>query len=406
MRITRINHDSPDSELGVRFLPTDEQLISYLIKFVASNHFICNDIQFEDLYGSKKPWELMEVGTKYFFTQLKKLEPNHKRFIRTLVGGSWKGQDKGKPVGAKKFGIKKTYNYEENKKDGKDEVNDVSWIMKEYSLDDKVIKSLRNRGIMRHEDVVLCYIRRKVKDKESGRGNDDDDEDDDDDDTQPQGPNASGYGDQLPQQLVKPLQNIESRYVGCDDEKMNDITTQPQWPNESAYGDQPQQMVNPIQNIESGYVGCDDEKMNDITTQPQWPNESTYGDQLQQMVNPIQIIESGYVGYDDELMNNMTTQPQWLDDYQLSKLIVTCPMVQGSSATMNEGNINGEFVVPEQSSTYHEEQVQNVEETADYQVDPTFTGVLNNDECLLINELGDFDDFMGENQVWLSELVS
>uniref|UniRef100_M1AEN1 NAC transcription factor n=1 Tax=Solanum tuberosum TaxID=4113 RepID=M1AEN1_SOLTU len=358
MRITRINHDSPDSELGVRFLPTDEQLISYLIKFVASNHFICNNIQFEDLYGSKKPWELMEAGTKYFFTQLKKLEPNHKRFIRTLVGGgSWKGQDKGKPVGAKKFGIKKTYNYEENKKDGKDEVNDVSWIMKEYSLDDK-------------------------------------------------GPNASGYGDQLPQQLVKPLQNIESGYVGCDDEKMNDITTQPQWPNESAYGDQPQQMVNPIQNIESGYVGCDDEKMNDITTQPQWPNESAYGDQPQQMVNPIQNIESGYVGYDDELMNNMTTQPQWLDDYQLSKLIVTCPMVQGSSATMNEGNINAEFVVPEQSSTYHEEQVQNVEETADYQVDPTFTGVLNNDECLLIDELGDFDDFMGENQVWLSELVS
>ncbi|KAG5583560.1 hypothetical protein H5410_054187 [Solanum commersonii] len=220
----------------------------------------------------------MEAGTKYFFTQLKKLEPNHKRFIRTLVGGgSWKGQDKGKPVGAKKFGIKKTYSYEENKKDGKDKVSDVSWIMKEYSLDDKVIKSLRSRSTMKHEDVVLCYIRRKVKDKELGRGNDDDD-------TQPQGPNESGYGDQLTQQL----------------------------------------------------------------------------------------------------------------------LIVTCPMV--------EGNINGELVVPEQLSTYQEEQVQNVEETAgsassDYHVDPTFTGVLNNDECLLIDELGDFDDFMGENQEWLSELL-
>ncbi|KAK4725492.1 hypothetical protein R3W88_028271 [Solanum pinnatisectum] len=320
MRITRINHDSPDSALGVRFLPIDEQLIRYLIKFVASNNFVCNDIQFEDLYGSKKPWELMEAGTKYFFTQLKKLEPHHTRFIRTLVGGgSWKGQDKGKPVGAKKFGIKKTYNYEENKKDGKDEVKDVSWIMKEYSLDDKVIKSLRNRGIMKHEDVVLCYIRRKVKDKESGRRNDDDD-DDDDDDTQPQGPNASGYGDQLPDGEAN-MQNIEPRYVGCDDELMNDMITQPQWP---------------------------------------------------------------------------------ISNYQLSQLIVTCPMV--------EGNINGELVVPEQLSTYQEEQVQNVEETAgsassDYHVDPTFTGVLNN-ECLLTDELGDFDDFMGENQEWLSELVS
>uniref|UniRef100_M1DMD0 Uncharacterized protein n=1 Tax=Solanum tuberosum TaxID=4113 RepID=M1DMD0_SOLTU len=103
-------------------------------------------------------------------------------------------------------------------------------------------------------------------------------------------------------------------------------------------------MVKSLQNIESGYVGCDDEKINDMTTQPQWPNESGYGDQLQ-------------------------------------------------------------------LSTYQEEQVQNVEETtagasSDYQVDPTFTGVLNNNECLLIDELGDFDDFMGENQEWLSELVS
>ncbi|WMV52789.1 hypothetical protein MTR67_046174 [Solanum verrucosum] len=256
--------DSLYSELGVRFRPTDEQLIRYLIKFVASKNYVCNDIEFEDLYGSKKPWELLEGSsdTKYFFTKLKKLEPHHTRFIRTLIGGgSWKGKGKGKPVGAKKVGIKKTYNYEENKKDGKDEVNDVSWIMKEYSLDGKVIKLLRNRDIMKHEDVVLCYIRCKVK--ESGNHmptttvseNDDDtqphgpictDESvnhmptttahENDDDIQPQGHKEFGYGDQLPQ--VKSLQNIESGYVGCDDERMNDMTTQPQWPNESGYGDQ------------------------------------------------------------------------------------------------------------------------------------------------------------------------
>ncbi|KAG5620143.1 hypothetical protein H5410_005361 [Solanum commersonii] len=126
------------------------------------------------------------------------------------------------------------------------------------------------------------------------------------------------------------------------------------------------------------------------------------------MVKPMQNIESGC---DDELMNEMKTQPQWPIDYQLSQLIVTFPMVQGSSATMNEGNINVEIVVPEQLSTYHEEQVQNVEETvgsasSHYHVEHTFTGVLNNDECLLIDELGDFDKFMGENQGWLSELVS
>ncbi|KAK4725488.1 hypothetical protein R3W88_028267 [Solanum pinnatisectum] len=206
-----------------------------IIKSVASNNYVCNDIQFEDLYGNKKSWELIEDSsdTKYFFTQLKKLEPHHTRFIRTLIGGgSWKGKAKGKPVGANKVGIKRRYNYEENKKDGEDEVNDVSWIMKEYSLADKVIKLLTNRGIMKHEDVVLCYIRCKVKES----------------------------GNHMP--------TTTAICVGCDDEKMNDMTTQPQWPNESGYGDQLQQMVNPMQNIESGYVGCDDELMNDKTTQP------------------------------------------------------------------------------------------------------------------------------------------
>ncbi|KAH0755760.1 hypothetical protein KY290_026030 [Solanum tuberosum] len=259
-----ITHDIPVSELGVRSL------------------------------RSKKPWELLEDSsdTKYFFTQLKKLEPYHTRFIRTLVGGgSWKGKAKGKPVGAKKVGIKRSYNYEENKKDGEDEVNDVSWIMKEYSLDDKVIKLL-----IKYEDVVLCYIRCKVK--ESGNHmptttaseNDDDTQpqgpictdesgnhmptttprgNDDDDDIQPQGPNEYGYGDQLPQQMAKPLQNIESGYVGCDDEKMNDMTTQPQWPNYNSIqslllGDyhDPTTLTNEMMNITATQYTSVDEFLN------------------------------------------------------------------------------------------------------------------------------------------------
>ncbi|WMV52799.1 hypothetical protein MTR67_046184 [Solanum verrucosum] len=253
--------DSSDSELGVRFRPTDDQLIRYLIKFVASNNYVCNDIQFEDLYGSKKPWELLKGSsdTKYFFTQLKKLKSDHTRFIRTLVGvGSWKGKAKGKPVGAKKVGIKRSYNYEENKKDNEDEVNDVSWIMKEYSLDDKVIKLLRNRGIMKHKDVVLCYTRCKVK--ESGNHMPTTTANENDDDTQPQGPICTG------ESMVKPLQNIESGYVGCDDEKMNDMTTQPQWPNYNSiqslllgdYND-PSTLTNEMMNITATqYTSVDD----------------------------------------------------------------------------------------------------------------------------------------------------
>ncbi|KAG5620146.1 hypothetical protein H5410_005364 [Solanum commersonii] len=144
--------------------------------------------------------------TKYFFIQLKKLKPHHTNFNRNLIGGgSWKGKVKGRSVGAKKVGIKRTYTYEQNKKDGKDEVHDVSWIMKEYSLNDKVIKSLRNRGIMKHEDIILCYIRSKVKDKESGNHKPTTIAGENNDDTQPQGPNKCRYGDQLPQQMVKPM---------------------------------------------------------------------------------------------------------------------------------------------------------------------------------------------------------
>lgn len=78
--------ESPDAELGVRFRPIDEQLIRYLIKFVVSKNYVCKDIEFEELYGSKKPWELLEDSsdTKYFFTKLKKRDT---RFSRTLVGG-------------------------------------------------------------------------------------------------------------------------------------------------------------------------------------------------------------------------------------------------------------------------------------------------------------------------------
>ncbi|KAG5583555.1 hypothetical protein H5410_054182 [Solanum commersonii] len=222
--------------------------------------------------------------TKYFL-----LEPHHTRFIRTLVGGGSRKvySDFGWRRKSEREGQMKT------SRDGEDEVNDVSWIMKEYSLDDKVIKLLRNRGIMKHEDVVLCYIRCKVKESgnhmptatasendydtqpqgpictgESGnhmptttaRGNDDDD------DIQPQGPNESGYGDQLSQQMVKPMQNIESGYVGCDDEKMNDMTTQPQWPNYNSiqslllgdYND-PSTLTNEMMNITATqYTSVDD----------------------------------------------------------------------------------------------------------------------------------------------------
>ncbi|KAG5583547.1 hypothetical protein H5410_054174 [Solanum commersonii] len=116
--------NSPHSELGVRFRTTYKQLFRYLIKFVASNNYACNDIQFEDLYESKKPWELLEdsLDTKYFFTQLKKLKPHYTKFNRRLIGGEvGKGRSK-EPVGVKKVEIKKLINMKKIKR--------MIWILK------------------------------------------------------------------------------------------------------------------------------------------------------------------------------------------------------------------------------------------------------------------------------------
>lgn len=58
--------------------------------------------------------------------------------------------------------------------------------MKEYNLDEKVIKSLRYRGIIKHKDVVLCYIRYKVKESGNHMPTNTSSENDDDN-TQPWG---------------------------------------------------------------------------------------------------------------------------------------------------------------------------------------------------------------------------
>lgn len=155
-------NEIPNPLLGVRFHPTDEELIRYLIKFVCTKNYFCDDIEIEDLYGSKKPWELLEdlSEVKYFFTQLKKKKSDHSNKIRKLTGGGkWRSLDKGKRVGPKCVGIKKTYRYVDNQV-----VHNASWIMREYSLDEKVISLLRKQVLIKHEDFVL----RLIKVKQSG----------------------------------------------------------------------------------------------------------------------------------------------------------------------------------------------------------------------------------------------
>ncbi|PHT27496.1 hypothetical protein CQW23_32900 [Capsicum baccatum] len=146
----------PNGSLILRFHPTDEELIRYLLKFVSCKNYSCDNIRFEDLFGNQKPWEIFESNSsgdaeeakkvKYFFTQLhaqlKKKKSGGTRFIRTVIGGgSWKGLDCEKSVydGPKLVGHKKNYRYQHKGY----QADDVVWTMREYSLDEKILKALR-----------------------------------------------------------------------------------------------------------------------------------------------------------------------------------------------------------------------------------------------------------------------
>ncbi|PHU05975.1 hypothetical protein BC332_26797 [Capsicum chinense] len=157
--------------LGIRFHPRDEELIRYLLKFVSCKNYSCDNIRLDDLYGNKKPWDIFESNStggdgdaknvKYFFTKLKKKKSDGRRFIRTVIGGgSWKGLDGEKPVydGLKLVGSKKNYRYQYKGY----QADDVVWTMREYSLDEKILKALRRRGLIQYEDVVLCCVKRKI----------------------------------------------------------------------------------------------------------------------------------------------------------------------------------------------------------------------------------------------------
>ncbi|KAF3686014.1 hypothetical protein FXO37_00052 [Capsicum annuum] len=101
--------------LGIRFHPRDEELIRYLLKFVSCKNYSCDNIRFEDLYGNQKPWEIFESNSsgddedakkvKYFFTQLH------------------------------------------------------AQLKKKKSDDSKGVKA---RCLIQYEDVVLCYVKRKI----------------------------------------------------------------------------------------------------------------------------------------------------------------------------------------------------------------------------------------------------
>ncbi|XP_009772253.1 NAC domain-containing protein 78-like [Nicotiana tabacum] len=159
--------------IGTKFQPyNDQDLISYLQKFVCGMPIESDRIRHIDVYGNKKPCELFqdllgETSTdhvNYIFTQLKKKSDGGKNYNRSITGGgSWKGRDTGKPVRDKEgsvIGLKKTFRFDEESDIGNNQR--IVWSMKEYCLSDARLEVLRQRSQIRHEDSVLCSIEKKV----------------------------------------------------------------------------------------------------------------------------------------------------------------------------------------------------------------------------------------------------
>lgn len=153
---------------GVRFYPTDEELIlHYLIKKVRGEQSYHHIVEC-DVYSEKSPWDLLQehhsvittyikTGHLYAFTILKKTSKKvgGRNYSRLAGEGKWHGNTAGKPIHDQYkniIGFKKQFKFMSVNQ------NRGEWIMHEYSLGEQ-------------EPIVLCEIFKK---KNKGHNEDDD----------------------------------------------------------------------------------------------------------------------------------------------------------------------------------------------------------------------------------------
>ncbi|KAK6804303.1 hypothetical protein RDI58_002087 [Solanum bulbocastanum] len=153
--------------MGIRFHPTDTELINYLKRFFKGELCLNQQcpIQFADIYGDQPPWEIFGANSeekfRYFITPLKKLKIEYKRFSRVCAKGTWKGQtgehlirrNRTAPV----VGFKRNFKFESSECG-----QNKTWLMVEYHVADSFFKE--NNHIPK-EDFVVCRIKKKM-DKE------------------------------------------------------------------------------------------------------------------------------------------------------------------------------------------------------------------------------------------------
>ncbi|KAF3434431.1 hypothetical protein FNV43_RR25534 [Rhamnella rubrinervis] len=146
---------------GFRFVPSDEELVTYLREKVYGGGEARSDrvvLAECDIYGDKEPWEIWDengglmVNIKagedlYLFTKLKKASVNGPNFSRRVGYGTWSGANSVSVAGG--VAHKKHFTYENNGCT----MHHGEWIMHEYSLVDGGV------------EYVLCRLRRKINKK-------------------------------------------------------------------------------------------------------------------------------------------------------------------------------------------------------------------------------------------------
>ncbi|XP_059643673.1 NAC domain-containing protein 2-like [Cornus florida] len=176
--VKRREKDMEEILIGYKFLPTDSELIQYLVCKAKEEALPWEGVVKDcDVYG-KEPSELFEGSEEnvlYFFTKLKKKHGNGSRIDRvTATMGTWKGQDKAKPIikdvdgttGTGEgddqetglIGRKRTFTYR-MKSDAKAAKAKSGWSMTEYNLDGTNLQRAKVK------DYVICRIKRQKQEE-------------------------------------------------------------------------------------------------------------------------------------------------------------------------------------------------------------------------------------------------
>ncbi|XP_060206501.1 NAC domain-containing protein 78-like [Lycium barbarum] len=148
---------------GVRFQPTEVELINYLKRFLRGQSLpSLYPIRLADIYGDQPPSVILgEEKVGYFISLLKKRKNSDERFRRTCANGTWTGQTSGIPIDNRKgtvMGFRRNLKYTSKEKKQK---STTSWLMREYFVGDDFFR----KNDIPKQDFVVCRIKKIIKEK-------------------------------------------------------------------------------------------------------------------------------------------------------------------------------------------------------------------------------------------------